>query len=206
MARSENYYASAREDAEEMAREFLPQLVAHWEESGEVVTDWANDLPGADEYHHENNVGNKEYGLAEAEKLLGDLDEWEETDDGLWEGLAPRQAISAQAAYTYGNAVGGMFRNVLKEWERALGCFSWDDEPERKRDGRAYLTVQVLVGLHDWTEGSELWVGSREVLKGAEELNWSAALIFCDRLEDAGRTGDASALRAALALDEPEAD
>ena len=33
----------------------------------------------------------------------------EETDSGLWQGLPPRDAIRAQAAYTYGNA-------VLREW------------------------------------------------------------------------------------------
>ena len=64
--------------------------------------------------NHENHV-DKSYTLSEAAELLDDLDDYEETDEGLWEDLSPRDAISAQAAYTYGNAVNYLFGDLTKK-------------------------------------------------------------------------------------------
>ena len=57
----------------------------------------------------------KSYNLQEAAELLDELDEYKETDEGLWEGQEPRDAIATQAAYTYGAAVMSLFQALIKE-------------------------------------------------------------------------------------------
>ena len=50
--------------------------------------------------------------MQEACEVLTQLDEYEETDSGLWEGLDMKEALSACAAYTYANA-------VYAEWRKS---------------------------------------------------------------------------------------
>lgn len=45
------------------------------------------------------------YGLKDAAEILDQLSDHEETDEGLWESLPPREAIASQAYFTYQNAV-----------------------------------------------------------------------------------------------------
>ena len=113
-----SYYTDARSDAAETVEHFLDEIVEQIIDKGEASDDLLNDYLGGDSYHHESHV-DKYYNLSDAAELLHELREHEETDDGLWQGLAPRDAIGAQAAYTYGNAVYSMFRDLIKEINEA---------------------------------------------------------------------------------------
>jgi uncharacterized membrane-anchored protein YhcB (DUF1043 family) len=101
MAReSKDYRAKAESDAWDTLDNFADEMVRQWRESGEISNDMNNDYPNGDSYHHESHT-DRDYDLQEAAELLDQLSEYEETDSGLWEGLEPRRAIAAQAAYTY---------------------------------------------------------------------------------------------------------
>lgn len=108
------YLEEAQSDAQDAVETFADEIVEHLVDNGQVRIHPLNDLHKFDEYHHESHV-DKEYHLSDAASLLDELAEFEETDDGLWEGLEPRRAISAQAAYTYGNAVLSLVDDLLKE-------------------------------------------------------------------------------------------
>jgi hypothetical protein len=109
-----NLAADIDSDAQDTARNFIDEIVEQYVDKGEVSGDLNNDYPDGDAYHHENHV-DKEYSLTEAAEVLDSLSQHEETDSGLWEELEPREAISAQAAYTYGNAVYSRWTDLVKE-------------------------------------------------------------------------------------------
>jgi hypothetical protein len=117
-----NYREEARDDAKETARNFLEEIVAGLTEWGKASDDLLNDYPNGDAYHHETHT-DKAYSLSEAVELLEALDEYEETDSGLWEGLPPRDAISAQAAYTYSAAVYSLFTDLIRDINDDMGVF-----------------------------------------------------------------------------------
>ncbi len=108
------YRTEAKSDAASTAENFLDEIVNALMEDGEASDDLLNDYPSGDSYHHENHP-DKDYDLQESAAILDELHRYEETDSGLWEGLEPRRAIEAQAAYTYGNAVYGEFQDLVKE-------------------------------------------------------------------------------------------
>ncbi len=108
-----SYRDDAFESAVDTVREFMESIIEQ-KINGDVSDDLYNDYDNGDAYHHENHV-DKDYDLVESAAILDDLDEFEETDYGLWEGLDPRQAVSAQAAYTYGNAVYSFWREIIEE-------------------------------------------------------------------------------------------
>lgn len=101
-------------DARDMVLYFLDQIVDQLMDSGEASDDINNDYQDGDAYHHETHV-DKAYSIREAAELLDELTEFQQDDDGLWEGLSPRDAISAQAAYTYGNAVASAWTNLIRD-------------------------------------------------------------------------------------------
>lgn len=106
------YYAEACNDALEMVNNFLTEVSDQIIQTGEASRDLFNDFANGDGYHHENHV-DKDYRLSNAADLLDELSEWEETDEGLWSGLEPRKAVSAQAAYTYGNCVLSRWQDLI---------------------------------------------------------------------------------------------
>ncbi len=109
------YLDDARRDAAETVRNFLDEVVEQLIDRARGASDdLYNDYHDGDSYHHETHV-DKAYNLQEAAELLDQLSEYEETDSGLWEGLAPREAIGAQAAYTYGQAVSCLWAELIKE-------------------------------------------------------------------------------------------
>ena len=112
MSKTKNYQEEATEDAQETARYFLDEIIESFMDKGEASDDLLNDY--SDSYHHENHV-DKWYSLQDAAQLLDELDDYEETDTGLWEGQPPKDAISTQAAFTYGNAVYQKFQKLIKE-------------------------------------------------------------------------------------------
>lgn len=109
-----SYREDAASDAAETVHNFEDEILEQLLDKGEASDDLNNDYPNGDAWHHECHV-DKDYSLQEAADLLDDLSEHEETDSGLWEGLEPRRAIAAQAAYTYGNAVYSEWRDLIEK-------------------------------------------------------------------------------------------
>jgi hypothetical protein len=114
MATKENYRGEARSDAKDTAENFLDEILEQLMDGGKASDDLFNDYPNGDGYHHESHT-DRDYNLQDAAQLLDDLSDYEETDYGLWQGLEPRRAIAAQAAYTYRNAVLSFFSDLIKE-------------------------------------------------------------------------------------------
>lgn len=108
------YRAKALDDAQNMAMEFIDDIVLAIQENGKASDDLFNDYHNGDSYHHETHV-DKWYSLTEASELIDELHEFEETDSGLWEGQSPKEAISTCAAFTYGNAVYSMWQEIIEQ-------------------------------------------------------------------------------------------
>jgi hypothetical protein len=123
----QNYNYQAASDAVDMAENFFTEIVLSFiDNHGGASDDFANDYEDGDSYHHETHV-DKEYELLEAAQLLDQLEDHEETDSGLWEGLGPRKAVSCQAAFTYGNAVAYHWMQIIdtiNEDEQLAGLFA----------------------------------------------------------------------------------
>lgn len=113
-----DYLSEARKDAQNMALEYLDQIMEYLTGGNDVSKNLLNDYSGADSYHHENHV-DRGYGLSDAAELLDQLSDYEETDSGLWEMHEPRQAVCIQAAYTYGNAVYQIWQRIVEDINRA---------------------------------------------------------------------------------------
>jgi len=111
---AKEYFDSARSDAKDTVLEFIDDILESLVDNGEASDDLYNDYSNGDSYHHESHV-DRDYDLLESAQILDELRDYEETDSGLWEGLEPRRAIAAQAAYTYGNAVYSMWSDLIKE-------------------------------------------------------------------------------------------
>lgn len=132
----ENYHEMAEDDARETVEEFLDTIVEALIDKHEASDDLNNDYPNGDSYHHERHV-DQSYSLLEAAQLLDQLSEHEETDEGLWEGQSPREAVATQAAFTYGNAVYSEFTDMIKRINEEVesladaGDIVWD-APEAK--------------------------------------------------------------------------
>lgn len=111
-----DYHAEAKSDTKEMARYFIDEIVEQLIDDQEASDDINNSrrYSGGDSYHHESHIDHA-YSLTEAAAILDQLSFYTETDSGLWEGLEPREAISAQAAYTYGAAVYSMWMDLISE-------------------------------------------------------------------------------------------
>lgn len=108
-----SYYDEANENAKEiimeLANEIREQLIAN----GEASTDIVNDYESGDRLIYESD--NQVYDLEDESELINELREYEETDEGLWEGLKPEDAISVKASYTKMNAVYDMTRKYIEE-------------------------------------------------------------------------------------------
>lgn len=134
------YLEEAKDDAARFIGEFEDQIVEQIIYSSEASDDCLNDYANGDSYHHESHV-DKEYDLSESAAILDELSEYEETDSGLWEGLAPREAISAQAAYTYGAAVYSKAQELIKAINEAVTKF---DLPEGQDEINAEQVKAII--------------------------------------------------------------
>lgn len=114
MPEETNYLKEAISDALDTISKFKEEIVEQLERDGEASTDLYNDYSNGDSYHHERHT-DRAYSLIEAAHVLDQLGDYEETDGGMWDGLAPREAISVMAAYTYSNAVMGKFQDLVRE-------------------------------------------------------------------------------------------
>ena len=132
-----SYYQDAQEDAADFVLNFKDEVLEQLLDKGEASDDFLNDYPNGDAYHHETHV-DKWYSLTEAAEVLDSLSDFTETDSGLWQGLEPRDAISAQAAYTYGNAVYSMAVNLIAEINDQAESIieDFDDEAKEKGEDR----------------------------------------------------------------------
>ena len=122
-----NYRQEAQEDAKDFVQNFMDEIVEQIMENQKASDDWNNDYPDGDSYFHESFV-DKDYDLKEAAQLLDELDEFEVTDRGLWEGQEPRRAIATQAAFTYGNAVGVFISDLIADINSAMDSIVWPDD------------------------------------------------------------------------------
>lgn len=102
-----SYLEQAKDDAKEMANYFIDEIAEQFIEDGKV----SDDID--DSYHHETHI-DKSYDLQESAEILDDLSNYEEEDEGLWEGQKPKEAIATQAAYTYGNAVIDCYQKLIE--------------------------------------------------------------------------------------------
>ena len=103
-----NYLREAADDAADTVRNFADEILEQLLDDGKASDDLLNDYPDGDSWHHESHV-DKWYSMIDAAVLIDQLDEFEETDSGLWQGQSFKDAISTCAAFTYGNA-------VMSEW------------------------------------------------------------------------------------------
>lgn len=160
---AENYPAKAKEDARDAVEYFQDDIVkAIIENEGEVDTgilDWS------ESYHHETHI-DKSYSLLEAATLLDQLDDFEETDSGIWEGQAPREAIITQAAFTYGNAVASEFDDLMKAINEAISnadifLAAVEEGEEREdllnREVRMLIWEAVKIGEPPLPKGVKEW-------------------------------------------------
>ena len=134
-------YQDAKEDAAYFVLNFKDEVLEQLLNKGEASDDFLNDYPGGDSYHHETHV-DKWYNLSDAAEVLDSLSEYEETDRGLWEGLEPREAIGAQAAYTYGNAVYSLAVDLIEDINRQadgiieeFDSAAYEKDEDRDEDG-----------------------------------------------------------------------
>ncbi len=114
-----DYAAEAASDAHDMAENFAEEMVTMWGDTRTISTDLNNDYHSGHRYHHETHT-DRSYSLTEAAAVLDQLSRYEEDDSGLWEGLSPREAISAQAAYTYAAAVYAEWQTIVEDLQSEL--------------------------------------------------------------------------------------
>jgi hypothetical protein len=146
----------AQSDADEMIRNFLEEIKDQLLDSGEASDDALNDYTGGVSYHHEKHV-DRSYTLLEAAELLDALGDYEVDDSGLWEGLSPREAISSQAAYTYGNAVYSLWQERIEEInsddeiQEILGEYNIIEDPtdDQTSETSASLDARIISILGD---------------------------------------------------------
>ena len=126
-----NYLAAAESDAKETVGNYIDAIVDQLIDNGEASDDLNNDYDNGDAWHHENHV-DKWYNLREACEIICELDEFEETDSGLWQGQAMKEALATCAAFTYGNAVYHEWTELIREInEEAESIISDFDDKER---------------------------------------------------------------------------
>jgi hypothetical protein len=132
-----------------MVEFFTDQIVEKFLSDGTVSDDYNNDYEDGDRYHHESHV-DLDYALRDAVSVIEELDEFEETDSGLWEGQDMKQALATCAAYTYGSA-------VAYYWSKLIAKINDDDQleqlkeedpdpsAEKKREGRIRQRLAKIV-------------------------------------------------------------
>jgi hypothetical protein len=198
VSKSESYWQEALDDAWECGRNFEDEAITQWLESGEVSGDLNNDYPHGDAYHHETHV-DKAYNLTEAAQLLDELSEYEESDNGLWDGQDPRDAISTQAAFTYGNAVYDLWRrHVVEELNGHLGSIEdsiHEDASEADKKRAAVAVVKLFLWLgEEYAEGEEGALQSA-AFDSAKSYEMTPALVLADWYDEHDQAGKAAALR-----------
>ncbi len=111
---TKDWLKEAEEDARDWVKDQLMDAIVEKVLDGETIDEDLLREDGQDTYHHETHV-DKDYDLEEAAQVIDQLDEYEERDSGLWIGAEDfRKAAATCAAYTYGNAVYAMAKEILE--------------------------------------------------------------------------------------------
>ncbi len=203
-----NYLQEAQSDAWETCDNFVDEMVQQWKDSGEVSSDLYNDYRNGDSYHHESHV-DKSYRLTEAAELLDALSEYEETDNGLWDGQDPREAISTQAAYTYGNAVMGEWAKLIEDINTDLDDMKENmhlspdcptTEAQFVAAGERLIRLYVLLG-DDRFDGANYDGLQKAAYEAAQTGDRTAALVLADRVQEAGEDTFAKRIREAVSAE-----
>lgn len=139
-----DYVQEAKDDAKSTAEYFIDEIVEQIQEKGKASDDLRNDYPNGDSYHHESHI-DRSYALLEAANLLDQLSRYEESDNGLWQGLPPRDAVGAQAAYTYGNAVYSYWNDLIEEINDKVGEENFDVGPKDWSPIRPKVSLKKFV-------------------------------------------------------------
>jgi hypothetical protein len=186
-----NYYLEALSDAWATLDNFADEMVEQFATDGEVSNDLNNDYDNGDEYHHLTHV-DKAYTLTEAAAVLDQLSDYEETDNGLWEGLDPREAISAQAAYTYGNCVYAKWSELVDDLNGHLDSLA-DSLPADAPEELLHAAGEALIRFYVWAEDPEETDENREELRFRASAfdnlkggDYTAALALADYYQDRG--------------------
>ncbi len=161
-----DYRKEARADAVSTVENYEDEIAEKIFDDGEASDDLLNDYGHGDSYHHERHV-DKYYDLSDAAEVLDELSDFEETDTGLWEGLAPREAIGAQAAYTYGAAVYSFFQDLIKEVNDAVtdALSDLDDKhAEEDEEGKAAVENK-REGIREKMRSASVTAKRREALQ-----------------------------------------
>lgn len=122
-----SYYQQTKEDAIDFIDELTDEIVEQFLSDGEIGEDIRNDFAHGDSLFHETIV-DRWYSPEDAIMLLSNLHEWEETDEGLWEGQDWEEIISMKAAWTYGNAVYEFATDVINQIRDAIDMDELDLE------------------------------------------------------------------------------
>lgn len=147
-----DYATQAYDEAKDTVREFMDEIIEQLLDNGEASDDLRNDYAEGGSYHHETHV-DRWYSTEEAVKLLDALDEYEETDSGLWQGEGWRNMLSTIAAFTYGHAVYAGWENLI---ERINDEIDLDDERRFIEDAvvaeRIVPLEELGINRKDWLE------------------------------------------------------
>ena len=114
-----DYRQEAKRDAAQMALHFLDEIVEQLKEKGTASDRLYHDYENGDEALDRYRQGG--YSLHEAADVIEQLAEYEVDDEGLWQGLSPREAISVMAAETYANAIFELWRDLIDRINMAVG-------------------------------------------------------------------------------------
>jgi hypothetical protein len=149
-----NYLRETANNAADTVRNFADEILEQLLDDGKASDDLLNDYPNGDAWHHENHV-DKWYSIIDAATLIDQLDEFEETDSGLWEGQSFKEAIGTCAAFTYGNAVMSEWHDLIEKInEEAEGII--DEYDGQIADLEAEIDdLETLADAADTEEGQE---------------------------------------------------
>lgn len=176
-----SYDATARAYALQLIDQFSEEM-ADMAAVGDVSDDINNDYPNGDAAFHETAV-DRDYPLLEAARLLDELSDHEETDNGLWDGADPRRAISIQAAYTMGNAVAHYWREFIRDMNDELGTFEFGSTEDEKQWRSAW--AQAWIELHTFaTEDADLAALVASAIDGLRDAEPDRVGVLCDWLEE----------------------
>lgn len=107
------YLEAAKSDAKDAARYWLQEICEQITGTGSASDDM-NSYQYGESYLHER-VTSSVTSLADADELLDALEQYEETDAGLWAGENPRAAVLSQAEFTHQNAVRSLWQDLVRE-------------------------------------------------------------------------------------------
>jgi hypothetical protein len=176
-----DWNAEALEDAWDMVDNFFDEILEQAIVEP-VSNDLFNDYESGDSYHCENNQPSL-HNLVEAAEILDQLDDYEESDWGLWESYTdPKEAVCIQASYTVANAVMHYWGEIIKEINEFLDMWEWNDDAERKEDVTKFLTVHVSLNYHFLPEDCDGMIAA--CLKDVRNLDWTSTLVLCDWLDE----------------------